>query len=125
MPLKGSAKRVWQRNYNRTLRYGNWRQIYHDFNGICYLCSAVDDLEIHEETDGISVILWILLCIDCHLKKVHGDKPTEWIRRKFGSMLAMDINQEMVECGGLDEWKKKFNIKDRKVEVKWLTELNK
>jgi hypothetical protein len=113
MALKGAAKRIWNRNYNRTKRYGNWRQIYYNANGICEVCGeAVDELEIHEETDGISVIAWFLVCMDCHLKKIHKDSPTDWIRRKYGSKLAPDINAEIIKYGGLENWKKNFNIKD-------------
>jgi|TARA_Y100000310_G_C20697691_1_gene826916 hypothetical protein len=106
MPLKGRAKR----NYNRTIRYGNWRQIYHDNLGMCRKCGAVDKLEIHEETDGIAVISWQLLCIDCHLELPghRGDRSS----RRYLSKLQEDINAEVTDYGGLKNWKKAFNIKE-------------
>ena len=115
MALKGRAKR----NYNRTMRYGNWRQIYCDNDGMCQgiredgeLCAAVDALEIHEETDGISVISWKLLCILCHcaLRSHKGDSTS----RRYASKLAEDIAEEMRECGGLENWKKAFHIREKK-----------
>ena len=113
MPLLGEAKKLWDRNNHRTMRYGNWRQIYYNAMGICEVCEeAIDDLEIHEKTDGISVVEWHLVCVDCHLKVVHKDSPTEWIRRKYGSQLAQDINNEIIESGGTENWKRKFFIKD-------------
>ena len=96
MPLKGRAKR----NRNRTVRYGNFRQIYYNFLGICAQpgCGAVDNLEIHEETDGISEIKFVLLCIDCHCELEHqGGRES----RRYLSMLSEDISAEMLEYGGL------------------------
>jgi len=105
MPLKGRAKR----NYNRTWRYGNWRQIYHDCLGMCQECGAVDCLEIHEITDGISVIWWILLCVDCHSKLEHQGP-----NRRYLSKLSEDISEEILEYGGLENWKKAFRIREKK-----------
>ena len=107
MPLKGRAKR----NYNRTSRYGNWRQLYHDNLGMCQKCGAVDCLEIHEETDGISVISWTLLCVDCHCKLEHqGGRES----RRYLSRLSEDISEEISEYGGLEKWKKAFMIREKK-----------
>ncbi len=109
MPLKGRAKR----NYNRMIRYGNWRQIYYNALGICEVCGEVaDGLEIHEQSDGISVIEWHLVCEKCHLNIIHKDAGTEWIRRKYGSQLTQDVDVEVLEYGGLENWKQKYFIKD-------------
>lgn len=109
MALKGRAKR----NYNRTKRYGNWRQIYHNANGMCEKCGAVDCLEIHEETDGISVISWHVFCVDCHCKlEGSGDRSS----RRYLSLLSEDINAEILECGGLENWKRINFVKEPK---KW------
>ena len=110
------AEKKWRRCNNRTKRYGNWRQLYHDALGICQAegCGSVDNLEIHEETDGISVITWKILCMNCHLKREHGDINTNWIRRKYLSKLSDDINIEITKCRGLEEWKEYYNIKDKK-----------
>lgn len=108
MALKGRAKR----NYNRTKRYGNWRQIYYNDLGMCTECGAVDLLEIHEETDGVSVISWKLLCVDCHCAlKDHKGNPAS---RRYLSKLAEDIAEEMREYGGLENWKKAFHIREKK-----------
>uniref|UniRef100_A0A6M3KMJ9 Uncharacterized protein n=1 Tax=viral metagenome TaxID=1070528 RepID=A0A6M3KMJ9_9ZZZZ len=112
MPLKNEAKRLWDRNNNRTKRYGNWRQIYHNALGMCEICGEVDNLEIHEETDGIAVIEWHILCTKCHLHIVHKDNKTEWINRKYSSRLAQDINLEIEKYGGLENWRQKFLLKD-------------
>lgn len=114
MALKGRAKR----NYNRTKRYGNWRQIYCDNDGMCQgtredgqPCGAVDLLEIHEETDGISVIEWKLLCVSCHINLPgHRGNVTS---RHYPSKLAEDVNQEILEYGGLENWKKAFHIREK------------
>lgn len=110
MALKGRAKR----NYNRTSRYGNWRQIYHNSLGMCAECGEVDRLEIHEETDGISVISWRLLCVDCHCAlEDHTGNPNS---RRYLSKLSEDINIEIIEYGGLDNWEQAFRIKEPKSE---------
>lgn len=116
MALKGEAKKLWNRNYNRTKRYGKWRQIYYNAGGMCEQildngerCGMTDNLEIHEECDGIAVIKWKILCLPCHLE-VEFDH--NHLRRKYRSKLAEDISNEVKEYGGLKAWKRVFFIRE-------------
>lgn len=109
MAFKGIVKR----NYNRTQRYGSgWRQLYYDKDGMCEMCQSVDDLEIHEEGDGIVVTMLNLLCRECHIHKKHGGAIAH-LERKYSSLLAQDISDEIRSCGGLKSWKRVYGIKEK------------
>jgi len=106
-----------QRCRKRTVRYGNWRQIYYDHDGICRRCGVPFFLEFHEEFGNGSAMnceLFTVLC--CNI--CHGREHPEWIgrivvRQYQRSVLSEDIEREIEECGGLREWMSRYGITDR------------
>lgn len=123
MPLTGRRKR----NYNRTSRYGSgWRQLYYDSDGICSICGSPEDLEIHEEVDNLGDIIvkkLTLACRNCHIRVIHEEDVNEYggeiakLERRYSSMLSQDISAEVDECGGLDNWKKIYGVKEKDEKV--------
>lgn len=108
MPLSKYRKRC----YNRASRYGpTWRQVYYDNDGMCDSCQSPHDLEFHEELvdEGIKLRL---VCRDCHIHKIHGNRASDRLGRKYSSMLAQDISTEIQNIGGLENWKKLYRIKE-------------
>lgn len=83
---------------------------------MCEVCQDVHNLDIHEETDGKTYIIYSLVCARCHIEVKHKDDIAGNLchrNRKYLSQLSQDISDEIEEYGGLDNWKKAFHIKEK------------
>ena len=116
MPLTGEAKKIWQRNYNRTRQYGPiWRQLFYDSMGQCEKCGSNRELDIHEEHDpeDFAIKEYHLLCIHCHLDDEHeNDNHPDGRYRKYISQLAEDMEREMLSCGSIEVWLGTYGVRD-------------
>lgn len=95
---------------NRNRKFANWRQIYIDCSGMCVWCGEVEGLEYHHITPDIVV----LLCHFCHDVEQDVDQASffHYHRNMARSLLAEDIEYEIVKCGGYVNWLEKYNLKD-------------
>lgn len=115
--MPSNEKRKFQKRLSmRTLRHGNWRQTFVDCGGMCLNCYNVISLELHEpwgenKTGWAMFQFRILLCHDCHNDVhdglFHGER---YIRV---SLLAEDVNIEILMEGGYDNWIKNHGLMDR------------
>jgi hypothetical protein len=110
MPLIGDAKRQWDRNYRRSMRYGPWRQLFYNKWGMCEVCGTTSELDIHEVTVAIMVVEYHLLCLKDHIDGPHNGK--HYAYRKYISHLAEDVHRELVECGSIELWLSRYNVRD-------------
>lgn len=112
-----------RRNYNRTVRHGNWRQIYVDCQGMCQysengndICGETRSLEFHEifgedkKQEG-KMQQRILLC-EYHHSLFEGHDLVK--NRYYPSMLSEDVSLEVLLCGGWKKWLEKYNLIERK-----------
>lgn len=113
-----------QRGVTRRRRHGDWRQIVIDCGGMCVwrdpdgtLCGRIEHLEFHEvfgEDDNGSNSLQgkmqerILLCPKHHALSHPQRMSTEFNLKK--SRVMGDIDEEILNCGGYDQWLEKYKL---------------
>ena len=128
MPYKNLGRRkLSTRGAVRTMRHGNWRQIYIDCMGMCVAkvngddspCGAVDGLELHEtfgENSHRSDPKFqqrVLLCNLHHaLLEDRGHQAGFILDQYRPSVLADDVELEIMVGGGYQKWVKKWGLDD-------------
>ena len=112
-----TARRLFQsRMTKRKYKHGDFRQTFIDCAGQCVVCFEDDFLEIHEpfgeNKNGMGKRLQTrcLMCAACHSKEHATIFDHRFIQP---SRLALDINIEIILCGGYDKWIDKFGLIDR------------
>jgi hypothetical protein len=102
------------RSQRRKWQHGNWRQIYYDNDGMCQICGGVEHLEFHAPQRECNGTHRILVCYECH--KHHDENYPMKIDHSYElSMLHEDVEAEMAECGGLEQWKTKCGIVEKEL----------
>jgi len=100
---------------NRTIRYGNWRQIYVNCNGVCVECGDTEELEFHEKCKGCESRDIVLLCPRCHQKAREHRGYVTINPRHYASRLQEDVAWEIADCGSRKAWMEKYNLTEREV----------
>ncbi len=115
-------KSIQRRNEKRTIRHGNWRQIIYDYNFMCAKCGTYSISDLHEPFGEIKynngngngkMQARIPLCYNCHSLE-HDNNII--INRNHVSQYLKDIEREIKECGNMNNWCKKYNIREVKNE---------
>ena len=118
----------YNRNYRRTERHGNWRQIAIDNGFMCVYpvdelpCGELDNLQFHERfgeaTDG-RMQQRVLLCVDHH-NLAHEDfyniGPADFYNT---SHLTEDLISEQAQYSSTEEWAAKFDLDLSRFGILW------
>jgi len=119
----GEVAKLCRRNYNRTVRHGNWRQVYVTCQGMCQysengngICGETRYLEFHEifgeDKKGEGKMQQRVLMCQYHHSLLPGHDLVK--SRYYPSMLSEDVSLEVLLCGGWKKWLKKYNLIERK-----------
>lgn len=121
MPYKDKDEdRRHRRNRDRTRYHGpNWRQVFIDSGGGCaYLvvddppttCGSLVCVQLHH-----TLRRWteeVLLC-EVHHSMIHNNEfNINPYAQPHKSVLAEDIEKEVLDCGGSDAWIKQYGLDD-------------
>lgn len=119
MPLTGETKRLWDRNYRRERRHGNWRAVIAIYQGLCAYCGQplVHDLhepfgEIRENNgDGNGKMQQRApACLFCHSEQHPKRLAALFPTRRHSALYLEDISREVRDCGSWDDWCRKYGI---------------
>ena len=124
MPYKDKARQgLAQRGCIRTLRHGNWRQIYLDCGGMCSfveadgsICGSPDKLEFHEDfgeaKNGENKLQHRRLVCHYHHEILHREDGDgiKCFYRPHPHRLQEDVAAEIAYSGSTEAWARKYNL---------------